>query len=150
MWNFVLQRTLPAELKSIEVKVSTNWAVCRLEWLKPASVKKLHKKLLLYTVWGTWTLFSIFLTFRTVRPAKGKSKKCIFASGIWKTNCLFSSWESIAKTFNQINIILVTVVPLKLVKIQLKDLKDSFPWCVIPYNFKATCSVLSVCRTDLF
>lgn len=92
-------------------------------------------------MWGTrklWGERGILLTFRTVRIAKGKPKRCTFDLYFWKTNRLFPAESPLVKPLiMQINVILVTVVSLKLVKILLEDLKISFPWCVIPCIFKA-------------
>lgn len=134
-------------------KVSMNGVVsCLNDWKQLLLIRKSCIKSCCYALmWGTWKLWGeggIFLTFRTVRTAKGKPKRCAFDSYFWKTNSLSPAESPLLKLLiMQINVILVTVVPVKLVKILLEN---SFPWCVIPCIFKAMCRDSSACSSNWF
>lgn len=107
MWNYVLQWAVQIEIKSIGVKVSADWAVCHLEWLKATSVnqKKLHEKLLIYTNVGDLRTFVFAFSSLSEHwdEPKENPRDAYLLQISKKTNRLFSSWESIAKTFNHTN-----------------------------------------------
>lgn len=154
MWNCVFQGTVLEESNSVEGP--HEWSSFLPEWLKASSVnqKKLHKKLLLCINVGNMKTVRGRGHFSNV-PNSENSQRKTQETCIWfiflKTNSLFPADSPLLKLLiMQINVILVTVVPVKLVKILLEDLKNSFPWCVILCIFKAMCRDSSACSLDWF